>query len=173
MMSDALLVVIFFTSAFLQVSFFPALVFPLSAIPLHFILGVVILHRHGLYSGTAWFTLSGLFFVIFGESLTLIISFGLIALMGVILTKKIFTNRSLYALEGLGITLFLVFITTNLIWSLAATLISPASRAAFKLSSFLAEAGFGFLTLIILLYLGFFLARYLENLGRSLFLIRR
>lgn len=156
--------VAFFLSLFVQVSFLSSLAPPLSYIPLHFLVGVIIFHRADFLYGLLWFTATAALMPFFHPIAGTSIAFAVTGVAGVILTKKVFTTRSLYALLGLGISLFTVFILSRWLYRLI--------TSGFSESIFIGAVP-GFIFVITGLYAGFFLVRYAQRIAKSMILVRR
>ncbi|MCH8049564.1 hypothetical protein IH979_02535 [Patescibacteria group bacterium] len=172
MLSDMLLAALFIASAVFQVSFINSLASPLVFIPFHFIVGTVIMHRAGATAGFIWFIASAFFLSFIGFESGTMLSYLLVAILGVVLTTHVFTNRSVYALEGLGVGLFVVFIIINAFPLIILQLNEMGGGSSGTIGSYVSSKLFGLLFLVIGLYLGFLIARYLKHLSQNIFLIR-
>lgn len=159
MIRDILISILFIVTAIFELSFVHALDYPFGLIPLHFILGVVVMHRASASHGIIWFLASGLILNFFGFDSANILSYLIIAIIGAILMTKVFTNRSVYALEGVGLVLFFIFFTINRILD-------------FNFSHFVSTFILQALFLMIGLYFSFVVARYIEHLATNVFLIK-
>ncbi|MDP2631519.1 MAG: hypothetical protein Q8P30_01980 [Candidatus Uhrbacteria bacterium] len=158
------LALLFILSILFQVSFIDALYEPLNAIPAHFIIGVLVMHRGDALHGIAWFIISGFALKIFGFDSALTISYIAVAFIGALLATRMFANRSVYALEGLGILMLLVFILVNAIPELLNYSIT---------ADYFYSYNHALISVIVGLYLGFLVARNLEHLIENLFLIKK
>lgn len=168
MLNDFLLAMLFCLSALVQVSLVASLNSSLALFPLHFIIGIVVLHRSGITAGSLWFVSSALFLPLIGFRGGVWFSYFCVAILGIMLSKKIFTNRSVYALEGLGIVLFCLFTLLNLIFGL----LIPAWYNLPSLGTYLHEQVTALLFVIVGLYLGFIISKYVKEVAQSTFLIR-
>ena len=146
---------LFFLCLALQGSLIFSLPKPLAFIPLMFIVGVLITHRSESVYGAVWFLLSAVLLPLFGAGPGTFISYIAVAIVSLLVTDRLFANRSVYALIGLGGTLFLAY--------------------AFSRFLFFATINvylYGLLFTVIGLYFGYVASRYIERLESQLFLIR-
>ena len=160
MIKNILIGFLFFLGSIFELSLIHAMNFSFALIPLNFILGVIIMHRAGAIQGAAWFIMSGLLLNFFGFDSHHWISYFTIAGVGSFLTTKFFTNRSVYALLGLGLTLFAILFVINLIIS-------------FETEQIIKILFIQIFFIIFGLYFGFLASRYIENLAKSMFIVRR
>lgn len=166
MLNDLAIACVFLLSAFVDVTLVHALGEPLALIPLHFIVGVIVLHRGGASSGALWFGFSALLLPVIGFDSGTVLGYVATGALGFVLTKRVFTNRSVYALVGLGAALYTSFAIVNGVFLLITKrLIEPWHvYAATELLS---------LTLVVGgLYLGFVIVKRSQRLSKNLFLVR-
>lgn len=149
----------FFLGILFQNSFIQSLNGHLSFIPIMLIIGIIVLHRAGPIHGALWFTLMA--FVawmtptLFGWGIVYLA----LAIIGPILMLRVFTHRSIYALAGLGLSLYSVF-------GLIHMLFHPLYQVSYFFS--------GYLFLLTGLYIGFLVSKYTEDLiKRSLYVRKR
>lgn len=166
MLNDLGIAFLFLLSAFVDVTLIHALGDPIALLPLHFIVGVIVLHRGGPISGALWFGFSALLLPVIGFDNGTLLGYVATGALGFILTKRVFTNRSVYALVGLGAALYTSFAIVNGIFLLIAQKLSVSWHA---------YAGTELLSLAFVvagLYLGFVLVKRSQRLSKSLFLVR-
>ena len=149
MIKVILLACTFLLSAFLQGTFIHALGHPLSLTPLHFVIGVIILHRLGPELGGLWFLTSTFMIPFIGFDHLPWLSYVVSAIVGLALTTRIFTNRSVYALEGVGITLYAIALVIE--WVLRPELLNA--------QIFVTSLGL----CVLSLYIGFLIAKAIET----------
>lgn len=154
----------------MQVSLINSLVYPLVLIPMHFIVGLLVFHRTQVELGIAWFVLSAGVLPLFGFDQFTWWSYILTAVLGFFLIRQLFTTRSLYALEGFGITMFVAFVVLNVLpdW------ITKIFIHSTNLNFFLNFRGF-LLTLVFLivgLYAGFIFSKFMERIANEILLIK-
>ncbi|MFH1712059.1 MAG: hypothetical protein ABH846_02375, partial [Patescibacteria group bacterium] len=142
---------------------------PLFYLPLHFIFGIIVMHRVGTTAGFFWFLATGIFINISGFDFISFIAYLAVAVFGIILTKRMFTNRSVYALEGLGASLFLIF---SIIGLLSFLFPNQAANNLETFGSYCTVKAMGLFLLITGLYFGFITSRYLKHLSENIFLIK-
>jgi hypothetical protein len=155
---------LFIVSIIAQISFIHSLPYPFTLLPLHFIIGIIVMHRSNDQSGIIWFIATPLFIQLFASfTFEAFWAHIAVALFGYLLTSRIFTTRSVYALEGLGLSLFTAFALSNAIIHLFNIPVQLLS---------VSELFYSLLFLIIGLYIGFTIAKYIEHLAARVFLIR-
>lgn len=169
MILDVFIAILFLASAIVQVSFINSLGFPLFLFPLHFILGLLIFHRTKPELGVAWFIFSAFTLPLFGFDQFAAWSYILLAVLGVFFTRKLFTTRSLYALLGFGVSMFVIFILANILDHSAKQLFSTVAQPA--IISF-KNFGLSLVFLIGGLYIAYVFSRFLERIAREVFLIK-
>ena len=153
-----LLIVLFFTSAIVQIGVVNSLTPPLHLLPLHFLLGVLVLHRAGPELGASWFVASAFTLPILGFDNIPWFAYLLVAGAGIFFTTRLFTNRSVYALEGLVFALFLIVEASRF-------LVEPGG---FTLSNTILTL----LLLFLFTYVGFLIAKMTERILYRFFLVR-
>ena len=166
MLNDIGIACLFLLSAFLDVTLIHALGEPLALLPLHFIIGVIVLHRGGAVSGALWFGFSALLLPMIGFDSGTLLGYVATGALGFVLTKRVFTNRSVYALVGLGAALYTAFAVVNGIYLIIAgqLTVSWHNYASTELLSLV--------FVVTGLYLGFVLVKRSQRLSKSLFLVR-
>jgi len=127
------------------------------------------MHRVGLTAGALWFVASGFLLNISGFIIISFLAYLAVAVVGVLLTMKIFTNRSVYALGGLGIGLYLTF---SIVGSLVLLFPQHTPAGVETFGSYVSTRFTELIFLTIGLYLGFVAARYLKYLSENVFLIK-
>lgn len=147
-----------------EVSFLHTLSFPYFIIPLHFLIGVIVMHRSDPVLGAVWFALSGFFLSLVGFNEASSFVYIAVGAIGYFLTFKVFANRSVYALIGLGFSMHLTLTVLNLI------ILSFTEN--FNQNEYLHQQFIAQVFLIFGLYFGFIIARYIEHLATNVFLIR-
>lgn len=160
MITNVLIGILFFLSSILEMSLINALNFSFSLIPLNLILGILILHRAGAYQGVVWFLMSAVFLNLFGFNETHFVSYIVVAVVGSFLSIRFFTNRSVYALIGLGTALYTVFFFVNL-------------TLHFETEQILKIFILQMIYVIFGLYIAFLISRYIEHIALDLFMIRK
>ena len=158
MTKPLLLAALFFVSIIVQVGSVNSFTTPLALIPLHFLLGVLVLHRSGPEWGAAWFLSSAFIPPIFGFDPYPWFGYLLVALLGAFLTTRLFTNRSVYALEGLAVVLYLLLVATRMF--------DPSSALSLK------EIGISLCLVILTTYVGFLFARFVEKAAARTFYVK-
>ncbi len=153
-----LLMMLFFVSATLQVGVVHSLEAPLHLLPLHLLIGVIVLHRSGPEWGAAWFLASAVIIPHLGFDTIPWFGYVLVAATGVFLTTRLFTNRSVYALEGLAVVLFLVATT--------ARFFVPAMRLTMN------ETLSSIVLLLLTTYVGFLIALLTEKGVKRYFFLK-
>lgn len=149
-MMSILLALFFFGAAALEGAVVHSLPMPYTTFPLMFLCGILIIQRLDLGLGVVWIMLAGLLAHPWGEGNLAVFPYFMAALAGIPLVTKVFTNRSLYALIGLGMVLHLVAVSSALLQGLAVALVTHKSLFAFGFSRFrLSEAVFLFIGLAI------------------------
>lgn len=158
MIRDLLLIPLFFMSALLQLAVLQSFTPPFSFFPAHFLMGVLVMHRRGPEIGAVWFLGSAILLPIFGFDPVPWYAYVFIAIIGVLFSTRLFTNRSVYALQGLALTLYsIVLICTSI-----------------RTPGFLSVQQMVFMSLFVLLlsYLGFLVAKGIEAALERLFLTK-
>lgn len=168
MLRDIGLAILFLVSAAVDVTFIHALREPLALLPLHFIIGVIVFHRSDEFSGGLWFAISSVFLPVFGFEPSTVVAYLAMAFLGALLTRRIFTNRSVYALVGLGASLYFFFALIN---AIIFALFPP--DYGFHLGSYIASELLSLLMLIVGLYLGFILVGRVKRMTKNTFLVRQ
>lgn len=158
MTKTLLLVVLFMLSAIFQLSVVNSFTPPLALLPLHFLIGVLVLHRSGPELGASWFLASALVLPLLGFDNIPWYAYVIVASAGVFLTTKTFTNRSVYALEGMAVSLFLL---------------ATVSEAIFNIDGFqMKETMMSVILLVLGTYFGFLAAQIIKQILQRLFLVR-
>ena len=114
-MFPAFIAAAFIVAHLIEASFIHALPSPFFLFPLCMILGVLLIHRGHLFLGAIWLCLSGPMLAWFGFDQASFIAYLSISLLAIPLARRIFAQRSLYAMEGLGIVLFICFSMINIL----------------------------------------------------------
>lgn len=136
-----------------EASFFSALLFPFSAIPLTFVIGVLLYHFLRPSIGAAWMVGGGILLDLFslpGVSHTL--AFAAAALLGALLARNVFANRSLYATIGLGSCMYGCALVVELIWIASAAASSGYALTLNQASAFFWGREFLFIVVLLLAY---------------------
>lgn len=152
---------LFFLSIMIELSLIHAFNNVLAVIPFHLIVGIIVLHRAGNELGALWFIATAILAPWLGFELIPGFVYLVIALVGPLLTARVFTTRSIYALEGLGFSLFSISLLTNFFLSIF--------NRPFSLGHQLYALAF----LVIGLYLGFFVARLLERISAQFIVLQK
>ena len=143
----------------LEDSFISALPPPLYWIAPTFVIGVLIYHFVRPNFGCVWLAVGGAFLDLIGLSrVPHVVTFTLAGLVGIFLARKVFTNRSLYATMGLGVSMMTVQVILE-------DIALPFSDAA---SVFWTRMW----VFALSLFLAFFVSRRLTALFQKLFLLR-
>lgn len=153
---------LFLTSAILQVSLVQVFQNPIAVLPLHFLIGVIVLQRAGNEIGLLWFLFSSAILNLIGFSDAPWYAYLLAGVSGIILTKKIFTSHSVYGLEGLGISMYLIFSLAN-----------GFSRLSTSMNDLGNDVLYGLIGLIIGLYFTFLIANYINYISKNLLITRK
>ncbi|PIQ67800.1 hypothetical protein COY25_01550 [Candidatus Uhrbacteria bacterium CG_4_10_14_0_2_um_filter_41_7] len=164
MLNNIFTAFIFILTAMFEVSFLHTLPFPYFIIPLHFLIGVIVMHRADPVLGAVWFAISGFFLSWVGFNEANSLTYIAVGAIGYFLTFKVFANRSVYALIGLGFSMYFIFTILNLI------ILSFSDN--FNRSDFLHQQFVALFFLVFGLYFGFIIARYIEHLATDMFFIR-
>ena len=154
-MKTALYIATFFISVLLQANFLTSLPGIYASTPLHFGLGILMMHRAGFVYGFTWFAASAFLFALALPSSGINFAYLVVAVIGTLLMHRVFANRSYYALVGLGLSCFLMFYPINSFPSVSIT-----------------EGLYGLGFTIASLSMGFFAARQFERITNNLFIIR-
>lgn len=127
MMTAVIVAIVFGITMVLETSAVQSLPPPYSAFPLMLIAGVIVLHRTDAVLGIAWLLLMALFADAWGEGSGAILPFLIASALAVPLKRRVFTNRSVYALLGMGLSVQVVLIVTATLLSLAHTVFSDTA----------------------------------------------
>ncbi len=146
-----------------EVSVLTAWPTPFSLLPLSFLFGILLMQFVGSGYGTLWLVLSGILLEFVGlPDGPHALSYALAALAGWFLTQRVFTNRSVYAMMGLGTTTYFVVTLVEGFWfTFHGFFNSFAKGVLLQWIIFLAA-----------LFVSFFASRRLASLLRTIFLIR-
>ena len=98
---------LFLITLVVQASFVTSLSLPFSTIPLMLLIGILVMHRSETYFGALWMILSGVLLPLFSPSSGTFFAYVAAAIAGTLLMNRVFTNRSAYALFGLGGSLYI------------------------------------------------------------------
>ncbi len=160
---------LFILSVLVQLSLVNSLIYPLVLFPFHFLIGLLIFHRTKIEFGVAWFILSAVVLPFFGFNQFFWWSYIIIAFWGYFLLKKLFTTRSVYALEGFGLTMYSSFIFLNVLPFWLSRVLTNSGQTSFITGrSFLISLAM----LFVALYFGFLISRLLEKLTSQLILTK-
>ncbi len=113
MFTSLILASLFFLSTVLQSSLIHSWPPAWNFFPLHLIIGLIIMHRHNISTGALWFLLT-IIPALWGFHPGSAWSYLAVALVSFLLISRLFTNRSVYALLGLGITISALYLAMNL-----------------------------------------------------------
>ena len=104
---------LFMVILMIQVSFIHSLPTFLSIIPIMFALSVYLVQHQQLQSGALWLIVYGMYLDMFGlgEVPFITLAFTAAAIVCVILSRRLFTNRSIYGVLGNGLITATSFIT--------------------------------------------------------------
>lgn len=106
-----------FLTVVLQSSLVAALPMPLAVFPLVCIVGVLLYHFLRPNIGCAWMIVGGLLLDVFSpQGPSHFIIFSLSAVLGLLLARKVFANRSLYATLGLGACMYGCNLLLHIFW---------------------------------------------------------
>ena len=152
-----LLVILFFVTSIAQTSIMDSLVLPLNLFPLHLLVGILVLHRAGPELGASWFVASAFILPLFGFDAFPWYAYFAVAIAGVLFTTRIFTNRSVYALVGMSLSLYLI--------ARVGQFIAQPSSVTFQTTIT------AMLLIIIGSYIGFLTAKIFEKALHSFFLV--
>lgn len=169
MLRDVGFAILFLASAVFDAAFIHALGAPLAWIPFHFIAGVLVLHRSTEASGALWFLASALVLPFFGFEYGHPIAYVAVAGLGVVLMRRIFTNRSVYALIGLGLTLYVAFAVVNGF----TLLLNGVNHYGITWGALVRQEALTLLFIIFGLYGGFVLLRVLARTAQNAFYVRQ
>ncbi|MFA6522133.1 MAG: hypothetical protein WCT24_00890 [Patescibacteria group bacterium] len=169
MLSEFFLICASFLLSLVQGTLLVTLPAPWNAIPLTFIVGVLVLHRHGPWSGILWFLSTGIFLPLLGFSAFPAWQFVLFGILGAFLVTRIITTRSVYALLGLGYLLY----GCAALFSLGIFVFVEHNHLGYAYGDVWPICANGFWWLGIGLIFGFVLSRGSARLFRSLFLVRK
>lgn len=163
MMQLIFIVIWFLIVLGIQTSFIFTLPTPLHAIPLALMAGVLIVHRTERVYSILWFAGCAILLPIFDTSPGTFFAYLSAGLAAWILEQRIFTSRSLYALIGLGTSVYTVFTAVRVLFAII------FSR---DVGGLLSDSFFGILLMIVGLYCIFALNRSFEK-SRARFVIVR
>ncbi len=170
MIAGLLTAALFVVASIIEASFIQSLPPPFALFPLLLVCGILVMHRGDFMTGIAWLVALAWLTHPWGDSAVAVIP--LLAASGVAipLGQKIFTNRSVYALLGLGGGIFVVMTVTAYVMALFHGLWSdePWLSADF-FNHRLIEGGM----LLVGLYAGDELARRAGDWGRRTFYLHR
>lgn len=171
MIRDILIGILFILSVLLQVSFVQTLGYPLELFPLHFVLGILVLHRANVELGILWFVFSAFALSLTGFNTHVWWAYILIAPIGGFFALKLFVSRSVYALEGFGLLMFTIFTFLHIV---PMKILNASFHTTFIISTtpfkdYLLSSIF----LVIGLYIAFIFAKFLERLVHEIFLVKR
>lgn len=156
MMQAASIALLFILSLFTEASLISSLGAPLSAAPVLFFVGVVVMHRSSPSYGAAWFALSALLLPRVSQDAGVWVAYLAVGVAGTLLMSRVFTNRSVYALLGLGATLYVIF-----------------AAIRFFLGAEIGRLLYGFIFAMMGIYAGSAVARFVERYIKQLFIIRQ
>lgn len=157
MISTVAITLLFFISLLLQTTVISAMSFPLATTPLHIALGFLLLHRGHIELGSFWFLLTPIIALWTGFLPGAWWSYTLLAILGPILAKRIFAKRSLLALMGLSVSLYMIFMISSL-----SVLLQPAH-----------EIAWGLLMLIITLIMISYVQKRLKQFSKQFLYVGR
>ena len=136
---------------------------PWNQIPLVFLTGVLIMHFVRPVFGVIWLLVAGLFLDLLGlPDVPHVLTFGLAGAAGLFLAHRIFTNRSVYAMIGLGASMYFVVSLVGLLWYFFLDAVAPFFQSLFT----------EWVVFFVALLAAFFASRRLANLLRTIFLVR-
>lgn len=142
-----------------------------SPLPLVFLSGVLILHYVRPVIGWFWLASGGILLDLFGlPAWPETVAFALAGALGIFLARRVFTNRSLYAMMGLGVSMYAVVAVT---WILTAVVRSLQDRAPLDLEDTLVFIGWQALAFLLGLLVTFLMSRRLAKSLRTLFFVRQ
>ena len=159
-----------FIAVLIEDAFVSALPEPLNLIAVVFTIGVLLFHFVKPHYGAAWLVAGGAaldLVALPGPSRT--VAYALAALLGLFLARKVFSNRSLYALLGLGVSMFAGAIIVESIWYEVLRLI-VSEPVAF--SALLQAFWTRLLTFAITVFVAYFLSRRSVVFFQKLFFLR-
>lgn len=156
MMQSVAIALLFIFALFTEASLIASLGKPFNAIPFLFLVGIVVMHRLQPGYGIAWFILSAIFLPTLSQDKGIWLAYVAVAIAGSLLMDRVFTNRSIYALLGLGATLYVLFALIQLF---------------FKTEAY--QLFYGFIFAMIGIYTGSAIARFSERYTKQLFIIRQ
>ncbi len=169
-MKVIMLIFVFFFCAVVQMSLINTLPEPFSLLPLHFLVGITVLHRAGYEYGFFWFISSSLILPLLGFEMAYFWTYWIIGVCGAFFSTKVFTTRSVYALIGLGSSLFVIFLFLNWLPKIAVSVfIENQLNNTLKFT----EIFISLILLIIGLYLSFIIARSVERVFQKTFILRK
>lgn len=146
-----------------ELSFFASFPEPLRSFPLVMLFGVLIAHFVRPNVGCAWMIVGGIMLDMMGSpGYSIFFAYGVAGLTGFLLQQRVFTNRSLYAMMGLGLSMDVAFHLTN------GAILLVLDPAEIQLRAPLIQI----CLFAFVLALTFFVSRRLSRLLESLFLIR-
>ena len=163
MMQVFSLIALFIFTLIVEVSFIQSFTGPVAAVPILFIMGILLMHRMEAMYGVLWFVASGVCLSFFQVPIATTIAFFVCSILAFFFVKKLFATRSVYALTGLGISTFTVFSLTEFL----VTVINHSSLISIQIY----QAAWGFIFVVPGLYTGFVLARKIERAFEERFFI--
>lgn len=162
--------ILFIAAKMIEESIIQSLPLPYASLPIMVIFGLLVMHRVHQYVGVTWFVLVAITAHPWGFGGTAVLPFLVGAMIAIPLQQKIFAHRSVYALLGLGLGVYVSMVVTaylvtgfHAIWSDEPWLPEQFFQQR------IAEG----IMLIIGLYIGDEIARRLGGWGRRTFYLHR
>lgn len=141
---------------------------PLGLFPLMLVCGVLVMHRGDLFLGVCWFVAMAIIVHPWGNGAVAVAPLLVAAVAALPLQQKIFTNRSVYALLGLGASLFFVMTLTAFI---IAGVHGVWSDESWLTEHFLRDRAIEAVELLVGLYVGVDLVRRLGTWAKKTFFL--
>lgn len=103
--------------SFIESSFFSALDSPVHAVPIVFIFGVLLYQLSSPAVGLCWLFFGGMLLDLSTPNFVPSVwTFSLAGMVGIVLCRRVFANHSLYALVGLGASMWALNTLLEIIW---------------------------------------------------------
>lgn len=109
MRNSLVFLILIISTSILELSFVNTFSHPFFLIPLTFSIGILMLHTLPVSYGVLWFIMTPFLFSAIGPLWVNAIPYIAVVIIGTILTMRVFTIRSIYALIGLGAILMTTF----------------------------------------------------------------
>lgn len=166
MMTGTFTALVFVVTVAIEAGAIRSLPSPWGLFPLVLLCGTLVMHRSDLYVGMLWFVAMAVILHPWGEGIVAVAPLLVAAAVALPLQQKIFTNRSVYALLGLGAGLFVTMVVVAL---LIAGVHSIWSDESWLTTGFLRDRLYEGAQLMVGLYVGVDIVRRVSDWGKRTF----